>query len=164
MNKNINEIEVTIFDTETTGLQPQSGDRIVEIAAIKVKGEQMIATFSSLINPGRPISPAAFQVNKIGPEMLKDAPGPEKVICELPGGRLDEGEDHVVTAERELLEETGFKGELTYLGSRPYTPYSTGILYMYMAINCQRIADLKLDPQEFLEVKLYPLEDFKKML
>lgn len=74
MNKDLDEIEFTIFDTETTGLEPSSGDRVVEIAAIRLKGKQKIATFNSLVNPQRQISEAAFAVNKITPEMLKDAP------------------------------------------------------------------------------------------
>jgi DNA polymerase III epsilon subunit family exonuclease len=74
MPKQIEEIEFTIFDTETTGLNPGSGDRIVELAGLRVKGGQRIATFDVLVNPAREISPQAFAVNKITPEMLKDAP------------------------------------------------------------------------------------------
>jgi DNA polymerase-3 subunit alpha (Gram-positive type) len=80
VNKNIDEVEFTVFDTETTGLEPQSGDRIVEIAAIRFKGNERIATFESLLNPHRPISEGAFQVNKITPDMLKDAPGIELIL------------------------------------------------------------------------------------
>lgn len=75
MPKNIEEIEFTIFDTETTGLNPFSGDRIVELAGLRVKGRERIAKFDALVNPGREISPEAFVVNKITPEMLKNAPG-----------------------------------------------------------------------------------------
>ncbi len=80
MNKNIDEIEFTIFDTETTGLDPESGDRIVEIAGIRIKGKEKIATFQSLVNPGRPISEAAFAVNHITQEMLKDTPKIDEVL------------------------------------------------------------------------------------
>ena len=80
MDKNIDEIEFTVFDTETTGLDPQSGDRVIEIAALRFKGQEKIATFSSLINSGYPVSEAAFNVNKISPEMLKDAPLPQVVL------------------------------------------------------------------------------------
>jgi len=78
--ENINASEFVIFDTETTGLDPLTGDRVVEIAAFKIKGGQRIATLDILINPGRPISPGAFAVNKITPEMLKDAPKIEAVM------------------------------------------------------------------------------------
>jgi len=80
MSRNIDEIEFTIFDTETTGLDPEGGDRIVEIAAIRFKGAQRIAAFQSLINPRRAISEAAFAVNHITPEMLLDAPVADEVI------------------------------------------------------------------------------------
>jgi len=74
MHRNINDVEFTIFDTETTGLEPESGDRIVEIAGIRFKGKNKIATFETFVNPHRPISSAAFEVNKITPDMLKGAP------------------------------------------------------------------------------------------
>ncbi|OGX40154.1 MAG: hypothetical protein A2984_02730 [Omnitrophica WOR_2 bacterium RIFCSPLOWO2_01_FULL_41_12] len=83
MAKNLEEIEFTIFDTETTGLEPQAGDRMVEIAGIRLKGNQKLDTFQTLINPGRPISCAAFAVNKITPEMLKDAPTIETALPEF---------------------------------------------------------------------------------
>ncbi len=80
MHRNINEVEFTIFDTETTGLEPESGDRIVEIAGVRVKGKEKIAEFQALVNPHRPVSSAAFEVNKITPDMLKDAPEPSEVL------------------------------------------------------------------------------------
>ncbi|MDO8661685.1 MAG: exonuclease domain-containing protein [Candidatus Omnitrophota bacterium] len=80
MNRNIDDIEFVIFDTETTGLDPSSGDRIVELAALKFKGLEKISEFQALVNPGRPVSEAAFAVNKISAEMLKDAALPEEVI------------------------------------------------------------------------------------
>jgi DNA polymerase-3 subunit alpha (Gram-positive type) len=80
MNEKLDEMEFSIFDTETTGLQPQSGDRIVELAAIRIKGKEKIATFQTLVNPHRLISDAAFEVNRITQDMLKDAPGIETVV------------------------------------------------------------------------------------
>ncbi|MEW6008650.1 MAG: exonuclease domain-containing protein [Candidatus Omnitrophota bacterium] len=66
--------ELVIFDLETTGLDPQGGDRICEIAAIKYKDFQPTASFHLLIDPERPISTAAFLVNHISADMLKGAP------------------------------------------------------------------------------------------
>lgn len=80
MTRTILEEEFTIFDTETTGLDYRSGDRVVEIAGIRFKGQQRIAVFNSLVNTGKAVSPAAFEVNKISPEMLLSAPGPESVL------------------------------------------------------------------------------------
>jgi DNA polymerase III epsilon subunit family exonuclease len=83
VERNIDEIEFTIFDTETTGLEPEYGDRIVEIAGIRFKGEQKIMTFQSLINPHRPISAAAFAVNKISEDMLRNAPDAKEALSKF---------------------------------------------------------------------------------
>ena len=81
MPKNISQIEFTVFDVETTGLEPESGDRIIEIAAVRLKERRESGSFHSLINPGnRPVSPAAFAVNRISQEKLKSAPLIDKVI------------------------------------------------------------------------------------
>jgi DNA polymerase III epsilon subunit family exonuclease len=80
MHKNIEEIEFTIFDTETTGLEPESGDRIVEIAGIRLKDKERIATFHTLVNPHRLISAGAFEVNKITQDMLQNALAIEEVM------------------------------------------------------------------------------------
>src|SRR4051812_41340451 len=42
-------------------------------------------------------------------------PGPDKVMAELPGGKIDEGEKPEIAAARELLEETGYTGELQFV-------------------------------------------------
>ncbi|PIQ88032.1 MAG: hypothetical protein COV73_00995 [Candidatus Omnitrophica bacterium CG11_big_fil_rev_8_21_14_0_20_43_6] len=83
MIENIDEIEFTVFDTETTGLNPSAGDRIVELAGLRVKGQARIAKFDCLVNPNRAISEGAFAVNKITPEMLANAPGIEQVMPEF---------------------------------------------------------------------------------
>ena len=80
MDRNIDQIEFSLFDTETTGLEPESGDRIVEIAGIRFKGKEKIATFESLVNPHRRICEAAERINKITPVMLRGAPTIEAVL------------------------------------------------------------------------------------
>jgi DNA polymerase III subunit epsilon len=80
MNKDIDDVEFTIFDTETTGLDPRYGDRIVEIAAIRVKGSRILGQFESLVNPQRPVSAPAYAVNRISDDMLADAPTIDAVL------------------------------------------------------------------------------------
>ena len=80
MNKPMEDIEFTIFDTETTGLAPRSGDRIVEIAAVKIKAGKKTGEFQTMVNPGREISQGAFLVNGITPEMLEGAPDMRRVM------------------------------------------------------------------------------------
>lgn len=80
MSKSIDEVEFTIFDTETTGLEPEWGDRIIEIAAVKLRNNTPGEVFSSLVNPERKVGAGAFEINQISDEMLKYAPRTEKVL------------------------------------------------------------------------------------
>lgn len=72
----------TIFDTETTGLSAKKGDKMIEIAAIQMRGGEIIAgkTFESFINPGRTIPFESTAVNKITDSMVVDAPRIETVL------------------------------------------------------------------------------------
>jgi DNA polymerase III epsilon subunit len=80
MDKKIDEAEFIIFDTETTGLNPEAGDRIVELAAIRWRAGKEIAQFETFIDPKRPIQDAAFEVNRITPQMLQNAPEAKDVM------------------------------------------------------------------------------------
>lgn len=72
----------TIFDVETTGLSPEKGHRIIEIAGVKLMNGSVDETqsFISLVNPEREIPWEAKQVNKIRDEDVKNAPGIEEVL------------------------------------------------------------------------------------
>jgi len=62
-----------VFDLETTGIN-QNKDEIIEISGIKVRDNQVIEEFSTLVNPEIPIPFAATRVNGITDQMVKDAP------------------------------------------------------------------------------------------
>ncbi len=79
MGSRLSEVAITVFDTETTGLDPRSGDRVVEIAAVRLEGERVTDSFESFVATPRPISPGAFAVNQITPQMLAGAPSPADV-------------------------------------------------------------------------------------
>lgn len=65
--------DYVVFDFETTGLSPAADD-IIEISAVKAKDGNVTATFSALVNPGRPIPKAASAVNGITDDMVENAP------------------------------------------------------------------------------------------
>jgi ADP-ribose pyrophosphatase len=58
-----------------------------------------------------------------------------QIFIELPAGKIDPGEDVLVTGQRELLEETGYSAkDWVYLGlQHPCIGYSTEIIHMYLA-------------------------------
>ena len=63
------------LDTETTGLNPDKGDRIIEVCVVKVDTEgKSHAVFEQRINPRKQISPEASAVHHIYNEDLEDAP------------------------------------------------------------------------------------------
>lgn len=72
--KKLTSDEFVVLDVETTGLYPQYGDRVIELAAIKFKGKKVVGRFEQLINPQTKVSYGAFVVNGISDDMLKDAP------------------------------------------------------------------------------------------
>jgi DNA polymerase III epsilon subunit family exonuclease len=81
MGENISEIEFAVFDLETTGLAPELGDRIIEIAAVRLRNGRQAGSFHSLVNPGdKAVSPGAFAVNQISRQMLEDAPDSSQVL------------------------------------------------------------------------------------
>ena len=65
----------TSFDTETTGLNPDKGDRIIEIGGISFDRRGIRSRFNSLINPGIPVPEKATEINGITNKMLEKAPG-----------------------------------------------------------------------------------------
>ncbi|MBI5156169.1 3'-5' exonuclease, partial [Candidatus Peregrinibacteria bacterium] len=67
---------LTVFDVETTGLDPKKGHRIVELAGVRIEGGKIIEEqmFHSLINPERDIPPEVRQIHGISQSDVVGAP------------------------------------------------------------------------------------------
>lgn len=74
--------DYVVFDLETTGVEVIKDD-IIEISAVKVLGGKVADTFSTLVNPGRPIPYYATQVNGITDEMVEDAPDIREALADF---------------------------------------------------------------------------------
>lgn len=61
-----------VFDVETTGFNATSGDSLIEIGAVKIKGDTIIDTFDELINPKKPIPPNITKFTQITDDMVKN--------------------------------------------------------------------------------------------
>ncbi len=70
----LDRLPLAFLDVETTGLTPEVGDRVCEIAIAQTRAEAVEDTWSSLVNPERPISPGAFAVNQIRDRDVRGAP------------------------------------------------------------------------------------------
>lgn len=92
--------------------------------------------------------------------------GIEETILEIPGGMVDEGESHTITAARELAEETGYAPrEMILLGkSRPNPAIQNNWVYHYLALDCEKTDDVKFDDHESVITKLFPASDVKKLI
>ena len=64
-----------VLDTETTGFDPEGGDRIVEIGAVELLNHLPTGrTYHQYINPERAMPADAFEVHGLGDEFLRDKP------------------------------------------------------------------------------------------
>ena len=69
-------LSCTVFDTETTGLQPSEGDEIIQIGAVRIVNGRLLRheCFDQLVDPQRALSPASIAVHGLRSEMLAGQP------------------------------------------------------------------------------------------
>ncbi|MDY0072169.1 MAG: exonuclease domain-containing protein [Thauera sp.] len=72
----------TVFDTETTGLNPSEGDEIIQIGATRILNGKLLRSesFEQLIDPRRPLAAESAAIHGISAEMLLGQPGIETVL------------------------------------------------------------------------------------
>ena len=70
------------LDLETTGLE-QTRDRIIEAGAVKFRGDHVIDTFQTFVNPGRPIPEFVQRLTGISPSQVQRAPSFSSVGYQL---------------------------------------------------------------------------------
>jgi ADP-ribose pyrophosphatase len=91
-------------------------------------------------------------------------PGPRQSLLELPGGAVDHGEEPPAAARRELLEETGYSGELQAVGTILDCAYSTRRRHTFVATDCEQVQEPTPHDGEFPEVVLMALPEFREHL
>lgn len=78
----LGEIAYTVFDTETTGLDPAGGDEILQIGATRIVNGRLLAgdRFDQLVDPKRSIPEAGIAIHGIRPEMVRGKPDIAQVL------------------------------------------------------------------------------------
>lgn len=77
------DVPYVAIDTETTGIDPFDGDRVIEVAALRFHRGEVLDSFVSLVNPLTPIKQGAFLVHGITDGMLDGAPTFDGIFHDL---------------------------------------------------------------------------------
>ncbi len=72
----LTELTYTVFDTETTGLNPSQGDEIIQIGATRIVNGKLLRqeSFEQLVDPGKPIPAASIPIHGITDDMVRGQP------------------------------------------------------------------------------------------
>jgi DNA polymerase-3 subunit epsilon len=75
-------LSYTVFDTETTGLEPSAGDEIISIGAVRVVNGRLLRNevFQQLVNPRRALNPESARVHRIDAATLGSQPAIGEVL------------------------------------------------------------------------------------
>ncbi|MBP7641073.1 exonuclease domain-containing protein [Thauera phenylacetica] len=78
----LSELSYTVFDTETTGLNPSQGDEIIQIGATRILNGKLLRaeSFEQLVDPERPLAAESAKIHGITSEMLRGQPTIDKVL------------------------------------------------------------------------------------
>jgi len=80
--RKLTDLAYTVFDTETTGLEPAQGDEIISIAAVRIVNNRLLRTesFAQLVDPRRLASWSSVSIHGLTHEMLVGQPTIDKVL------------------------------------------------------------------------------------
>ena len=81
-NRPLGELSYTVFDTETTGLDPSGGDEIIQIGATRIVNGKLLRQegFEQLVDPQRAIPAASIPIHGISHDMVAGQPSIDQVL------------------------------------------------------------------------------------
>jgi DNA polymerase III subunit epsilon len=108
-----------VLDTETTGLDPDAGHRIVEVAGLELVNHLPTGrTFHSYVNPQRDVPEEAFRVHGLSAEFLREYP----VFAEVVDPLLEFLQDSPLVIHNAAFDVRFLNAELTRHGREPFAP------------------------------------------
>ena len=106
-----------VFDTETTGLSPREGHRLVEVGAVEMSSGSLTGrTFHAYIDPERDMPIEAYRVHRISAEMLAGKPK----FADVADGFLDFVGDGALVAHNASFDMGFLNFELERCGRKPW--------------------------------------------
>lgn len=78
----LSELTYTVFDTETTGLDPSAGDEIIQLGAYRIVNNRLLRaeSFEQLVDPRRRLAPESARIHGITEDMLEGQPLIDQVL------------------------------------------------------------------------------------
>ncbi|MBA5638779.1 3'-5' exonuclease [Duganella sp. LX20W] len=137
---------IVMIDFETTGLSPDMGDRITEVAALRIAGGQVVERYVSLINCNVRIPAFITGLTGITQAMVDSAPPVARVVPEL----LDFIGSDTLSAHNASFDEKFLRAESARLG---LAPAHTGL-----------VCSLKLSRRVFPQLASYKLGNLSEQL
>jgi len=114
-----------ILDTETTGLEPELGHRIIEVAGVELVNRRFTGNnFHRYFNPGRESDPAALEIHGLTTEFLGDKPKFKDVAAEL----LDFLGGAELVIHNAPFDVAFLNRELNLADLKPVTEYCAGVV------------------------------------
>ena len=80
--RKLSELTYTVFDTETTGLEPSKGDEIIQIGAARIVNNRLLRqeVFDQLVDPECPLKPESIPIHGITEDMVRGQPNIDLVL------------------------------------------------------------------------------------
>lgn len=91
-------------------------------------------------------------------------PGKNTVVNDLPGGNIKSDQTPLEAVQAELLEETGYAGDVQFVIEAWPDGYSTRRSFVFVATNCKKVAEPALDENEFIDVQTVSISQFRDHL
>lgn len=82
LDRKLSELTYTVFDTETTGLEPSRGDEIIQIGAARIVNGRLLRqeTFDQIVDPEIPLKPESIPIHGITEDMVRGQPNIDVVL------------------------------------------------------------------------------------
>ncbi len=154
-----------VFEEKTISSQMIYEGKILNLRKDKVHVKDNRTSYREIVEHNGGVALAAITPKGKMVMVRQFRKAAEKAILEVPAGKIEKGEGHRLTAERELKEETGYSaGKIEFITSfYSSIGYSTEKIYLYLATDLTP-GETNFDDNESIDILEYELQELKKMI